>query len=339
MMNSKWAISPPSWILVTGANGYIGSHIVDQLLTLGLRVRGTVRNDKPWLDHFFQSKYGPGKFESVVVPRLDDDDVLLRILDGISGVIHVASDLSFRPDAHEVIPPMVTAMRMLLRASSRTSVERFVLTSSSSAALLPNPGVEGIKVTEETWNYGAVNAAWEIHTPVENKHWMVYAASKTEVERAAWKWMKEYSPSFVLNSVLPDTNIGPILHQNIGGSTMKITANLLEGNESAIKNVPPQWFVDVQDNAKMHVIALLSPELESERLFAFSSPFNWTQVTNILRNLRPHAPVPRVPEGEQEDLMDIIPAKRAEELLMSFYGHGWTNLETSLKRGIESLNK
>ncbi|KAJ5113383.1 hypothetical protein N7456_001917 [Penicillium angulare] len=338
-MKTNWAISPPSCILVTGANGYIGSHVVDQLLTLGFCVRGTVRNEKPWLDDLFQSKYGPGRFESVIVPRLDDEDVLLRILNGISGVVHVASDLSFRPDAHEVIPPMVSAVRLLLRASARKSVERVVLTSSSSAALLPNPGVEGIKVTEETWNYGAVNAAWDVHTSVESKPWMVYAASKTEVERAAWKWIKEYSPSFVFNAVLPDTTIGPILHQNIGGSTMKITADLLEGNESAINNIPPQWFVDVQDNAKMHVIALLEPDLESERLFAFSSPFNWTQVTSILRGLRPRAPVPRVPEGEQEDLMDIIPAKSAEDLLMSFYGHGWTNLETSLERGIESLNK
>lgn len=36
------AIAPGSLTLVTGVNGFIGSHIADQLLSLGYRVRGTV---------------------------------------------------------------------------------------------------------------------------------------------------------------------------------------------------------------------------------------------------------------------------------------------------------
>lgn len=37
------ALLPGSRILVTGANGYIASHVVDQLLALRYVVRGTIR--------------------------------------------------------------------------------------------------------------------------------------------------------------------------------------------------------------------------------------------------------------------------------------------------------
>lgn len=84
-----YAIHPGARILVTGANGYIGSHIVDVLLSLGYLVRGTVRAEKPWLHELFGSKYGPGKFETVVVPELNDKEALIRILSDVSGIAHV----------------------------------------------------------------------------------------------------------------------------------------------------------------------------------------------------------------------------------------------------------
>lgn len=59
-------------VLVTGANGYIASHIIDQLLAKGYRVRGTVRSDAKgkWVHDFFGKKYDPGKIEVAVVPDM-----------------------------------------------------------------------------------------------------------------------------------------------------------------------------------------------------------------------------------------------------------------------------
>lgn len=85
----EYAIPRGSLVLVTGANGYIGSHVVDQLLALDYKVRGTVRDKKPWLDEFFEKKYGKGKFESVAVQAIEDAGAFANVAEGASGVVHV----------------------------------------------------------------------------------------------------------------------------------------------------------------------------------------------------------------------------------------------------------
>ncbi len=49
--------------------------------------------------------------------------------------------------------------------------------------------------------------AWARSAPAELKALVVYAASKTEAEREAWKWHKENKPEFALNTVLPNWNV------------------------------------------------------------------------------------------------------------------------------------
>lgn len=59
-----------SKILVTGANGFIASHVVDQFLAAGYKVRGTVRSLEKgdWVRDFFEKRYaGNGRFELGVV--------------------------------------------------------------------------------------------------------------------------------------------------------------------------------------------------------------------------------------------------------------------------------
>ena len=85
----KPTIPVGSWILVTGANGYIASHIINLLLASGYKVKGTVREPKPWLYEFFIDRHGQQNYQSVVVPALEVEGALEEHLEDVRGVLHV----------------------------------------------------------------------------------------------------------------------------------------------------------------------------------------------------------------------------------------------------------
>ncbi|KIW16465.1 hypothetical protein PV08_06519 [Exophiala spinifera] len=338
-MTTERRIPKGDWVLVTGSNGYIGSQVVDVLLQEGYNVRGSVRAEKPWLNKLFDERHGKGRFETVIVPSLSDEQAFDEAAKGVSGIIHVASDVSLSPDPEAVIPPVVAGTVLVLKTAAKyASIKSVVLTSSSSAVLIPEPNKE-LEVDEDTWNDATVAAAYSKDTPESFKPYIVYAASKTEGERAGWKWYNENKPHFVFNTVVPNMNLGTILSPEIPGSTMGWTRKLLEGEDATFKMLPPQWFIDVVDDARLHVAALLDPKVQSQRIFAFAEPYNYTDVLTILRKLRPNnTKLPSPPENEGRDLTIIKPRAKAEQLLKDFFNvPGWTKLEDSLAAGIEGF--
>lgn len=76
-----------SWIIVTGANGYVASHVIDQLLRLGYNARGTVRDAEKssWLTQYFSKKFPDAKFQLVEVKDLTDVAALEKAAEGESG--------------------------------------------------------------------------------------------------------------------------------------------------------------------------------------------------------------------------------------------------------------
>ncbi|KAJ0276642.1 hypothetical protein COL154_006466 [Colletotrichum chrysophilum] len=178
----SFGIPEGSTVLVTGVNGFIGSHVCSQLLQLGFDVRGTVRD--------------PTKYAWV-------EDLMERDNPkGVSAVIHVASPVSLSPDPESVIPSSINGAMNALKAANRSpTVKRFVLTSSSVAAALPKPGQKGEEVTTTSWNIESVAVAWG--KPHPHQAWHVYAASKIEAERAVWKFYnqdKSCRPDLVVNT-------------------------------------------------------------------------------------------------------------------------------------------
>ncbi|KAJ5952970.1 uncharacterized protein N7479_011383 [Penicillium vulpinum] len=328
----NYVVPPGSKVLVTGANGYIASHIIKVLLDLGYLVRGTVRTPMPWLAEYFEKQCGSGRFELIMVSDFQQSNAFDQSLKGVSGVIHVAQGLP-SSNATETVESATAytvngVVNLLKAASTERTIKRVVLTSSIVAAGYPTG--KGFKLDVDSWD-GSLEQASKDGTTVP-----IYRACKIEGERQAWKWVEKNQPHFELNSVLPWLTLGKILHPNIAGSTMGYVSGLLKGDTTPFKFLPLPWFVDVEDTARLHTIALFSPSVRSERLFAAATPLTWKNVIEILKRIQPNnGRLPVAPVQEEPTLGEVVPAARAEKLLRDNFGQsGWTPLEVSLEGGI-----
>lgn len=80
-----------SYILVTGATGLVGSHVVDNLLRKGYKVRAVARS-KQKADNFLSARAQyASKLDFYFIEDLTDPGAFDEAAKDIDGVIHVAS--------------------------------------------------------------------------------------------------------------------------------------------------------------------------------------------------------------------------------------------------------
>lgn len=104
-----------------------------------------------------------------------------------------------------------------------------------------------------------------------------------------------------------------------------------------VTNYCTEWFVDVEDVAKLCVVGLLDEGVKSQRIFAFGEQTNWNDVVPILRELRPdNKKIPDPPKDEIRDRTEILPRTRAQILLRGFFDKpDFTSIKESIANGIE----
>lgn len=185
-------LPPNSLILITGANGFLASHLAHALLTAGHRVRGTVRSlpRTAWLQHRLDALHGPDRFSRTLVPDMAAPHAFDEAVRGVVAVAHVASEMgnTGEEEPRAVVGRVVAGVGEVLGAVGRVGegVKSVVVTSSSVAAYTPGLEEEGVEVGRGTWNEGAVG---KVMGEGERGGLVVYSAGKTEAEREVWRWV------------------------------------------------------------------------------------------------------------------------------------------------------
>ncbi|KAF4448399.1 hypothetical protein F53441_8207 [Fusarium austroafricanum] len=340
--DTSLAIPKGSTILVTGVNGFIGSHVANEFLERGYIVRGTARNvsKAAWIKHLFEQQYGQHKFALWPVADLTSPDAFDEVMKGVSAVVHVASPLGLDSGTETMIPDAVaSALNALSAANKQPSVKRFVYTSSSTAAVFPEPEVSGVVITKDTWNDKALSIMRSSSSAPE---WYVaYAASKVEAERAVWDFYHNNATrrsDLVVNTVLPSTNFGKSLDPINQGypSTSSFIQTLWNGTSlELLKNASPQYFIDVQDDAKLHVAGTLLTDVQGERIFPWAETWNLDQILVILREQNSNRNFVKNFQSMQY-LADVEkPRLRAIQLLQALGERGFISLEESIRLNSE----
>ncbi len=199
-------------VLVTGAGGFIGSHLVEHLLGRGCAVRALVHYDsRPGHGNLdLLGAQARGEIE-VQAGDIRDPHLVSRAVEGCQVVFHLAALVGI-PYSY-VAPSSYVATNIqgslnLLEASLKRGVERFVLTSTSEC-------------------YGTAR-----QTPIDEEHRLrgqsPYAASKIAADKLA----EAYHLSFGLpvSTLRPFNNYGP--RQSPRAVIPGIISQLLWGGES-----------------------------------------------------------------------------------------------------------
>ena len=111
-------------VVVTGASGYIGSHIVANLLLKGKKVRATVRDaeDLERVKHLKEMEVSEnGSLEIVEMDLFDEDSVDLAI-SGATDVIHTAAVVIVKSKnpQEKIVDPSVIGTKNIISAIEKS---------------------------------------------------------------------------------------------------------------------------------------------------------------------------------------------------------------------------
>jgi len=280
-------------VAVTGANGFIGSHIVKDLLEKGYKVRGTVKH----LDHEKVDflTYLPRAAENLTLFKgeLLDEGCFDNAFEGCDCVFHLASPTlkdqrEMKNPETEMINQAVNGTINVLTSCKNTGVKCVVLTSSMCAATQKKPRLPD-EVHEKHW-------ADHEHMIKKGSY---YAASKILKEKAALKFVSEMpkESAFRLVRICPSLTVGPMLQPYVNSSMDRFAA-ICHGTHH--KQVPNRSIslIDVRDLAQHH-IAAYEKGLEG-RYLSTTEGWHWTTVYQVLKILRPQMICPKpLPKGTE----------------------------------------
>jgi len=259
-----------STVIVTGASGYIASHVIKQLLEEGYAVRGTLRTlSCGELLKENLSKYIDVSDLTFVKADLLKDDNWGAAMQGGDFLIHMASPVPMKEpdDENNLIKPARDGAIRALKAAQGAGIKRIVLTSSI-AAISSGLNVHR-KYNEEDWS----------DLDNLNGSMLAYTKSKILAEKAAWEFVK--GTDIALTTIHPSVVIGPLIGSRHSSST-EVIRRIIQGKD-------PGWpklgfsFVDVRDVANAHVKALQLSEARGNR-FICSNKYLWmSEIALILK--------------------------------------------------------
>jgi len=211
--------------LVTGASGFLGSHVARQLVARGEAVRVLLRPSS-------QIRAIEDLRVEKVIGDLRDPSSLDRALSGVRRVFHVAADYRlWALHPRDIYESNVTGTKNLLAAARRAGVEQFIYTSTVATVAVDRPALPN-EQTESTLSEMIGH----------------YKRSKWLAEREALQAVKEGLPVIV---AMPTTPVGPGDWKPT--PTGKIIVDFLNGKMPGYVDTGLN-FVAVEDAAEGHLL-------------------------------------------------------------------------------------
>ncbi|GAW10143.1 hypothetical protein F5879DRAFT_522775 [Lentinula edodes] len=291
-------------ILVTGGTGFLGSHVVAQLLEKGYRVRSAARSATK------QRKIFPDNpnLEVVEIPTLTSD--YTESLKGVDAVIHIAAQLFAKTNSvDEIYEAACDGTINIVHQSIDAGVKKIIITGTFASLFDTqlNTGSGTELVTEEFYN-PVTPETFHRDQPLM----AAYQESKTLASKRVWQ-VAEKHPDVDITILLPTLIFGPHVPnfpvtnaQTSIGSNFNLIKIITTGTD-AYPTFPHGHLVDVRDIARAHVAALCVPPIpgRKKRFIISNTTFKWKDVADLIRRERPEL-AHRLPRE------DIVPPKQSD---------------------------
>ena len=297
------AVSPKDGpVAVTGASGYIGSWIVEDLLDQGYETRACVRDkSKPEkVDHLIELGEDPayrGQLE-LCEGDLNKQGSYDEAFRDCSAVIHTGAAVGYnRETPQEVYDGCFTEVTHVLDSAIKGgSLRRFVFTSSFAAVGHPRP--QGYVFTEKDWcgdNLEGYRGRWTDEQIPKNRD-IAYAMAKANTERMIYQRAEE-DGTFDAMAILPLHVIGPLMcvNHDQGWSWQNCMRYMMQGKPYKKSGGGRMLWncVDVRDTARAHRLAAESTIASNGSRYILSAEdrsgelFTW-ELQQMLYDLYPN---------------------------------------------------
>jgi NAD dependent epimerase/dehydratase len=236
-------------VLVTGAGGFIGSHLAERLVQLGAKTRALVHyrgnGSWGWLDD------SPVRSEmQIVAGDVRDRDLVVEAMKGVSVVFHLAALIGIPYSYHapaSYVDTNIGGTLNVLQAARDVGVQRVVHTSTSEV-------------------YGTAQ-----YVPIDESHPLhaqsPYAATKIGADKLAESFHLSYGLPVV--TIRPFNTFGP--RQSERAVIPTIIAQLLTGETIRLGNLTPTRDLNYVSNTVDGFIMAASAEAAAGRTMNIGS--------------------------------------------------------------------
>ncbi|KKY27062.1 putative 3-beta hydroxysteroid dehydrogenase isomerase family protein [Phaeomoniella chlamydospora] len=315
---------PPPRVLVTGATGFIGAHVVDSLLQRGVRVRGATRSLKK-ANLMLQARPNHlSQLEFVQVGDFAEAASFDEAVKDVDGIIHVASPFSYaiKDNEKELVLPAIQGVKSILQAAATNpNIKRVIITSSFASVLdIGRKSPPRFTYTALDWN----PLSYEESVDPKTSPVIAYRGSKKYAELEAWNFVKKHKPHFDIVTLCPPMTFGPVAHPISRPSELNESNaglwNIANGKQLPVARVP--FWIDVRDLARAHVEALLRPDVGNRR-FTVTAPerFSYGLAADLIRRNFEwgHSRVVKTVDGQDtDDSYDLDGETAAKDLGLEY---------------------
>ena len=217
-------------VAVTGASGYVGSYVIQELLNRGYRVHGLVRG----------CSTDPGKAKHLL--QLQRADTNLTLFDGgdlsvpgsfdkaffgVDAVVHTAATVVLGKDQSIITASVDGTKNVLQSVDASPTIKRFVHTSSIAA----------IQSYDKPSSHIFSELDWNDWSTLQNGD--AYGKAKTEAERLVHKHFKDDDGRTAV-ALNPGVVIGPVMTKAHSKASPVFLRELIFNNKVCRTSAPEQ---------------------------------------------------------------------------------------------------